>query len=68
MRIHADPSPDSDPGQNCKSEKKLIFTRKIRLPNNDPDPGEPNQCGPMRIRIHNTALSTHAAPTPTLNV
>jgi hypothetical protein len=28
---------------------------RIRIPNVDPDPGEPNQSGSMRIRINNTA-------------
>jgi hypothetical protein len=27
---------------------------RIRIPNTDPDPGKPNQCCSMRIRIHNT--------------
>jgi hypothetical protein len=30
----------------------------IRIPNTDPDPGEPNQSWPMRIRFRNTALKT----------
>jgi hypothetical protein len=45
-----------------KVRKNLIFTRKIRIPNNDPDPGQPNQCGSMWIRIRNTAFITHVAP------
>jgi hypothetical protein len=28
---------------------------RIRIPNMDLDPGQPNECGSMRIRIHNTA-------------
>jgi hypothetical protein len=29
---------------------------RIRIPNTDPDPGQPNTCGCMRIRIHYTVL------------
>jgi hypothetical protein len=29
---------------------------RIRIPNTDPDPGHPTQCGSMRIRIPNTLL------------
>jgi hypothetical protein len=29
---------------------------RIRIPNTDPDPGKPNKCGPMRIRIHNLVV------------
>ncbi len=28
---------------------------RIRLPHTDPDPGQPNECGSMWIRIHKTA-------------
>jgi hypothetical protein len=29
----------------------LLDDRRIRIPNTNPDPGQPNQCGSMRIRI-----------------
>ncbi len=69
MRIHADPGSGFRSWSDSR-QKKLNFTRKIRIPNKnpDPDPGQSNQCGSMRILIHNTAVSTHAAPTHTLNV
>jgi hypothetical protein len=28
---------------------------RIRVPNTDLDPGQPNECGSVRIRIHNTS-------------
>jgi hypothetical protein len=28
-----------------------------RIPNTDPDPRQPNQCGSIRIRIHNSGSS-----------
>ncbi len=37
------------------------FDAPGRIPNTDPnpDPGEPNQCGSIRIRIHNTGYNTY---------
>jgi hypothetical protein len=35
----------------------LLIRIRIRIPNTDPDSGEPNQCGSMRIRIHNNGFS-----------
>jgi hypothetical protein len=29
---------------------------RICIPSTDPDPGQPNQCGSMQIRIHDTEL------------
>jgi hypothetical protein len=34
---------------------QLPFLIRIRIPNTDPDPGEPNQCGSLQIRIQNSA-------------
>ncbi len=42
--------------KTCFLYKKFIFPYswiRIRIPNTDP--GHPNECGFMRIRIHNTA-------------
>jgi hypothetical protein len=33
---------------------------QIRIPNTDPDPGEPSQCGSMWIRIRNNSFVSSA--------
>jgi hypothetical protein len=46
MRIHADPGPDSDPGQTFKSEKIEFYKKNPHSHKSpDPDTGQPNLCG-----------------------
>jgi hypothetical protein len=35
---------------------KFWLTSMLRIGNADPDPGQPNECGSMRIRIRNSNL------------
>jgi hypothetical protein len=46
----------------------LLDRIRIRVPNTDPDPGKPNQCKSMRIRIQDSQINADPDPQHSLSV
>ncbi len=50
-----------NPGLSVNFDKFNCSWIRIRISNIDPDPGEPDQCGSMRIWIRSTVVRTGSA-------
>jgi hypothetical protein len=48
--------------------KFLCFWTRIRIPNTDPDSGQLNECGSMRVRIHDNVKISASDRVPFMRV